>query len=142
MGQESESSLAASLWPRVSHTLQSRCQSRLQSLQGSTGDGSTSVLPCFPGCWLETSVPYHMGPLHRLLAFSHSNIAGFPKSVIRERGGEHKLPRWKLQSFVISAVFFWSHRPPLVECGCEYQWCEYQETGIVGGHLGGWLPQC
>lgn len=44
-------------------------------------------------------------------------------------------PFYNLTSDVISAIFYWSHRPALVKCRKS----EYQRVGIIKGKFEGWL---
>lgn len=42
---------------------------------------------------------------------------------------------------VISVISYWLYRSVLFNAGDTPQGCEYGEERIVGGHLGGCLPQ-
>lgn len=58
----------------------------------------------------------------------------------RERR-EPSLLLYNLRSDIPSLLPYWSYRQTLVHCerGIVLR-CEYPEAGIIGGHLGVWLP--
>lgn len=97
------------------------------------------------GYWLEASVPCHVG---LYLGFSWHDSWFPPEQVMREKQRESgrketepSLLECNLRSNIPSLLPSWSYTPILVNYKREITWrCGYQESGIIGGHLGVWLP--
>ena len=122
--------------------LQSRCHLGLQSSKGWTAaEGSASKVSHSRGadCWLEASAPHVIFSMG-LLMCPHDTAAGLPQMEPSERERDESFsvfcdPSLQVTHNILSVTQI-SH----IQCGRAIPGCEYQEVGIIGGHLGHRLP--
>lgn len=85
-----------------------------------------------PGCRSETSAPYHLGSSTGQAWQLYS-----PGSGPRAGRGHVSCIAWLWKWHTItSAIFSWTHRPTLVQCGRNHTRQEHQEGGSLGGISG------
>lgn len=142
MGQKSRWSLMGSFWFEVSPEVKVKMWA--EAAVGWRLDWFQRI--CFQthsqGWYQDPSHPCHLDLSIEWLECPHHMATGFPKWVIRKSSSEamtsclYDLATKMTQHYLcdillVSWISLW---------GTSW-WSEYQDMGIIGGHLGGWLPQ-